>query len=252
VDQRIGFTGKGYVRDVAGGFTAEEKKIAGPHGFERDGATVKDLLGGIPWETHPPRGEGGLDQARAVDTPRGYPTPLIGTAREVLERPAFWSLGARRERELFQRSYSAGENPTTPAIGKYDRISLELEARPEREWLPDLPNADRRAFTPRRRTLTPLVDLLLAFLAEISGMRPAVVAVDVSADPAPFSVQVGDRCSLSQHQLSHLLGPDPWLREDRGDCRAGDCRSGDCRGHHNLGLTGSFPLLLWMHILDKV
>jgi hypothetical protein len=74
-------------------------------------------------------------------------------------------------------------------------------------------------------------------------MRPSVVAVSVSADPAPFTILVSDCGSFAQHELGHLLCPNSWLDENRGDCRAGYCR-----GHHNLAVTGSSLVLLWRRI----
>jgi hypothetical protein len=78
-------------------------------------------------------------------------------------------------------------------------------------------------------------------------MRPTVVAVGVSAEPAPFTILVGNGGSFSQHKLGYLLCPDPWLYQNRCDCCAGYC----C-GHHDLDVTGSFRVLLWMRSPGRV
>jgi hypothetical protein len=70
-------------------------------------------------------------------------------------------------------------------------------------------------------------------------MRPSVVAVGVSANPAPFTTLVSDCGSFAQNELGHLLCPNSRLYENRGDCCAGYC----C-GHHNLAVTGSSRVLL--------
>jgi hypothetical protein len=110
-----------------------------------------------------------------------------------------------------------------------------------------LSDADIGAFTPGGGALSPLLVLLITHLEEITGMDPAIVPVSASADPPPFTILVGDRCGLTQHQLSYLLCPYPRLGEHRCDCRTGyRC------WHHNLGVTGSFPLLPWMRIRGTV
>jgi hypothetical protein len=146
-------------------------------------------------------------------------------------------------RELFQGAYAPGDNAATPAIRKYDGFRLEVEARPQWQRLADLSDGNDGAFTPGRGALTPFLGLLLGYFGQIPGMRPAVIAIRVSADPAPLTTLIGDSGSFAQHQLGHLLCANSWLYENRGDCCAGDC----C-GHHDLAVTGSFRLLLWMRI----
>jgi hypothetical protein len=149
--------------------------------------------------------------------------------------------------ELLQRAYGAGANAATPTIRKQDGIYLKLETRPQRQRLADLSNAEHGAFTPARGALTPFVAALLGHFTQVPGMRPAVITVRVSADPPPFTILVGDRRSLAQHELGHLLCSDSWLDENWSDCCAGYC----C-GHHDLAVTGSSRVLFWMRIPGRV
>jgi hypothetical protein len=113
--------------------------------------------------------------------------------------------------------------------------------------LADLSDAQGSAFTPSRGAFTPLVSLLLTDFEQIAGMRPAVVAVCVSADPAPFTIPIGDGCRFAQHKLGYLLCPYSWLDQNRCDRCAGYC----C-GHDSIAITGSFRVLPWMSIPGRV
>ena len=55
-------------------------------------------------------------------------------------------------------------------------------------------------------------------------MDPALVAVEVGADPAPLAGGSSTTAGLAQHQLGHLLGAHRGLGEDGSDGGAGDER----------------------------
>ena len=82
---------------------------------------------------------------------------------------------------------AALSDASAPAIRQHHGILLEYHASPQRQRQMRAADAYRGAFAPRRGTRAPVLRQLILHLAQVAGVDPPIVAVEMGADPAPVT-----------------------------------------------------------------
>src|SRR5688572_26758988 len=132
----------------------------------------------------------------------------------MLQGPAFRRSASGRSRGLTGRANRAGSEPAPPAVGQSHRVALEDYSGAKRKL--EMRGADphRGPVAPGCRPSPPFFDRRVFTLVQIARVDPPIIAIEVSADPAPLPALAGDCRGLAQHQLSDLLCPNPRLGQD--------------------------------------